>query len=209
MSYSYDEGIANLNEGQKQLIQLAIFVLEFAEVERHAIDALTLVGGISETFVKAVLSGTRAKEVLASIKKLLAENPSDPRNGVYKNIVENFGPINDARNMILHHGISTGGVAGTYATNYKRALHPQFIPLSTEILKEMTDDLQKIVALIIIDLLQQHRNYEESWAGELIEVSRRPWLYKQRQQGRGKKTEGQKRLSSAQRRQRPPKSSPR
>lgn len=199
-----------LTEGQKQLIALGRFVLQFAQAEAFIFEALKVLGGVTDEFARAALSGVRGLDAISYTRRLLKLKKIDETlQRPFLEAFEHFTPINDARNLIVHFGID---VAGPWAvsTNRHRALTEadvRVIPVSTEMLDQMTDDCDKMSCIITFAMFAYERAKVTPDRASRNELQR-PWRYVPPQLGGTKKKLKPQRLSSAQRRQRPPKSSP-
>lgn len=186
---------------------LGEFVLVFAETENQLLETLRVVGRVSKPFARAALSGVRTDAAIQYIERLFeVEAPSPAARALYVEVFPRFRNISTARNLILHYGISDDGVA----TDKARALTAnkvRSLPVSTEILEHMINDLLKIHAILRINLLQiQKRAVVPS---DLWNVVRRnAWLYIPPQPSPSKNLKARKDQGSDLKRGRQPRSSP-
>jgi hypothetical protein len=171
---------SELSEGQKQLIALARFVLEFAQAEEYVVETLWALGNVSDELARAAMSGVRADAAIGYINRLFElRGVKEADRTPFPEVFKHFSDISKTRNLILHHGLETGGVVGTYTSDGKRALtleKMRYQRISTEILNQMTDDLAKVTSMLIVEIFKAKK--------ERLEIDRyltadlqRPWLY--------------------------------
>jgi hypothetical protein len=93
--------IAALSEPQKQLYALGRFVLCFAEVERVLLLNLCSIGGVSDEFARAALSGVRADAATDYIRRFFeVTNAEKAKRDAYNELFVHLKLINGARNLI-------------------------------------------------------------------------------------------------------------
>lgn len=212
--------IAALPEPQKQIFALGIFVLNFAVVENLFLQNLCVMTKVSDQFARVAMSGVRAEAAISYIRRFFeVTNAPQPEKDAYEYVFKQFKEINETRNLLLHHGIKWAGPDDTLlfghkfvATDRARALTPaktRTIPISSEVLNQMSQDLGRIGAL----LTHFHLAHEGANSWLLSDLAQhdlqRPWLYKpppQQNQKRGKKAEAPPTPAHVQAPKRPPQS---
>ena len=203
--------VSELSEGQKQLIALGIFVLEFAQTEQFLLDTLATLGQISDSFAKAAFSGVKGETAISYLRRYFQMIPiGQEQKSIFEEVFSHFTPINSARNLILHHGIESGGLIGFISTNRSKALSADkahTIRVSSEILDQMTDDLQKMTMMLMTNMFR-HQKVEITQDKNMREVLQRPWRYTPPPQPDSQKRAAQKDQPQRKKQQRPPKPSP-
>ncbi len=174
-----------MNEGQRQIFNFGRFVLAFAQVEAYLRVTLTELGKVSDIVSKIVLSGARVEDVISYLTKLLKTHSLDAQmTAEYTDVFKHFGPIKDARNIVLHYGIDSHGLGGFVATNRSKMLNPleaTVIPVSADIFEEMMDDLNKMTAILVNNLLRLDGTSPAALAFD--PDAKRPWRYTPPPQG--------------------------
>ena len=200
----------SLTEGQKQLIALGRFVLEFAQTEQFLLDTLATLGQVSDSFAKAAFSGVRGETAISYLRRYFQMIPiGEEQKSVFEEVFKHFTPINDARNLILHHGIESGGL-GFIATNRSKALDAdsaRSVPVSSEILDQMTDDLQKMTYMLMGNMFR-HQKVQIAQDKHMREALQRTWRHTPPPQPDSQKRAAQKDQPQRKKQQRPPKPSP-
>lgn len=166
-----------LTEGQKELIALGRFVGQFAQAEHYLLETLRVLGGVSEEFARAALAGMRADQAIASLTRLFELTDLDgKKQAAYNDVFAHFRQIGQARNLIFHYGIDYG-----VSTDKSRALTKakvRSIPVSAEILDQMTDDADKITSHLIVNMFEHGYRRQIPIDAHLRETLQRPWRYK-------------------------------
>lgn len=168
-------------ELQKRLCALGNFVLRFAETENLLFATISVLANVHSKVAQAIFSGTRAEAAIQYINRLLEiQKVADAKRAIYREIFEHFRHINDARNLILHHGIATIGT-DFVATNRLTALTEsrlRSVPASAEVLDQMAADVEKINALLLLNLFADEKHAQTVAAtSKFGPVSQQPWLY--------------------------------
>lgn len=213
--------VSALPEPQKQIFALGIFVLNFAVVEHLFLQNLCVMSGVSDQFARVAMSGVRAEGAISYIRRFFeVTNAPQTEKDAYEYVFKQFKDINETRNLLLHHGIKWAGPDDTLsfghrfvATDRARALtqaKTRTIPISSELLNQLSEDLGRIGALLT------HFHLAHGGAGGwlLSDVAqyelRRPWLYKpppQQNRKKGNKSVARPKQARGQERKRRPQSS--
>lgn len=179
-----------MTNAERQFFELGKFLLSFAIAENHLRQTVAKLGGVSDTFSKVVLSGLRTEDAIAHLRKLLPSSGAGAEVlASYSDVFEHLGPIKDARNLMLHHGIAWYG-RGFAATNMPKVLKPEdavVIPISNDILEQMTQDLFKITAILMNNWLRLD-GLSPSLRPDPVELS--AWRYTPPPQGGSQKQKG-------------------
>lgn len=168
-------------EGQKRLAALGRFILRFANTESILFTTLCVVCHVHPKIGQAIFSGTRADAAIQYIKRVFqVVNMPGNLKASYEDLFEHFTQINSARNLILHYGISSVGDEFV-ATDKLKALtedRVRSMPVSAEILDQMSADLEKINATLMLNLLASDADKQEASAKSNVgPVSQQSWLY--------------------------------
>ncbi|MHB1871876.1 MAG: hypothetical protein ACYCT1_13635 [Steroidobacteraceae bacterium] len=180
-----------MNEGQRQLFNLGRFVLAFAQVEAFLRLTLAEYGRVPETVAKVALAGVRTEDAISYLRKLFKADSLDTKMlAAYEDAFSHLEPIKEARNLILHHGIDWLG-HGFATTNRAKILNPndaKVIPISADILEQMLDDLEKVTAILINNLLQLDGTSPSALAFD--PAARKAWRYRPQLRGGQSAQEG-------------------
>lgn len=169
-------------EGQKRLAALGRFILRFANTESLLFTTLCVVAQVNPKVGQAIFSGSKADGAVQFIKRMFqVMNVPVALKASYEDLFEHFAQINSARNLILHYGISEVG-DDFVATDRLKALtedRVRSMTVSAELFDQMTADLEKINATLMLNLFANEADKEETSAKSNIgSVSQQTWLYK-------------------------------
>jgi hypothetical protein len=171
-----------LTEEARQLIALGEFVLSFAFCEGDILRVLQTLSKVSPKVGQAVFSGVRAEGAVQSINRILEVSPkiADATKKRYSDAFKQFKHINDARNLILHHGLKREGKE-TVATNRRTALtesRVRTVPISANVLDAMSEDLLSIQLLLAVNDIALNPDGGEEKAEKLYGDSfEKSWRY--------------------------------
>jgi hypothetical protein len=173
--------MAEDTEERERLRALGKFVLQFAAVENLLMMTVWTLAKVRPKIAQALFSGLRAEGAMQHIGRILeiSDTPQDKKDN-YVEIFERFRKINETRNLILHYGLTAEGPEFV-ATNKLIALTDsrlQSVPVSTEILEQMIWDLNKILALLTLNLIDDKNQAQEIVGATFVQISQQPWLYK-------------------------------
>jgi hypothetical protein len=134
---------------------LGRFVEGYAELEQAMSGLLWNLTKISTPIARAVFSGVRAEAASQYINRIFeATKVEPPWRAAFQEVCSRLGPITEARNLIIHHETRRKRRSGdAVVTNKRVALNQKRLrerPMSATILDEMTADLDKIVAHLVI-----------------------------------------------------------
>lgn len=182
--------IPSAEEDQLRLAAIGRFVLQFAGVEHLLFHSLIMLSGVENRMGQALFSGVRADGAIKQINRILeVRTVSKIKRDRYTASFEHLQWINHTRNLILHYGLEFH-YTELVATDRIRALREvNKVPVSTEILDQMTADLQKIAVLLAINLVDNENEIQGDIAG-VESTLQRAWLYipPSRQQNHQKRT---------------------
>jgi hypothetical protein len=144
---------------------LGHFVHEFAHVEKMLFSILQRTAQVSMPVARAIFHGARSDGARQFINRMLEVTEPNPAIAEdFKFIFAQLAHITDARNSLLHYGTEFNEGTDFLSTNRFIALTKERvknIPMSVEILNQMTADLDKISAHLLVHLVR-------GWADEVI-----------------------------------------
>jgi hypothetical protein len=165
---------------------LGRFIEGYAEVEFAMGGLLWSLAKVSTPIARAIFSGTRSEEASKLINRIcdIRRTPKEMREE-FNFACAQLGQIREARNLVIHYETRRRRDGTPYlVTNRRIALNRKRLherPISTAILRQMTDDLEKIVGHLIVLLYRSekmpHReitHVKGAYAKELVA----PWQYK-------------------------------
>ncbi len=173
---------------------LGQFIDQFAAIEAAMQTALWHYANVPAPVAKAVFSGVRINTTMDFIRRLFEVSNIDESikaDAVY--VFSQLSAINKARNDIVHFGAKFAGVEGSQAivTNEALALteeRQKTIPISPEILVDMTADLRKIEVHLFDKHIKTERSESVRHPGVAVLLNA-SWRYKPApQEKRPKKT---------------------
>lgn len=211
-----------LPEPQKQIFALGVFVLNFSIAENLFLQNLCVMAKVSDQFARVAMSGVRAEGAISYIRRFFeVTNAPQTEKDAYEYVFKHFKDINETRNLLLHHGIKWAGPDDALpfghkfvATDRARALtqaKTRTIPISSDLLNQMSEDLGRIGTLLT------HFHLAHSGPGGWLlsavgqHEMQRPWLYKppkQQSQKTNKKAVGRQMQVRGPATRRLPRSSP-
>lgn len=160
---------------------LGHFVENFAKVEAALQMTLWHYAKTPPDIARAVFSGTRADGAMSFIRRVLSVSPIEPeKKAEVEGLFIQLKAINDVRNSILHYGTYAVEEETGVTTNALVALtraHERAFPISTGIIKAMTDDL----STILVRLRMGHMGLPPLPIEEHPKLAKRlavPWQYK-------------------------------
>ena len=123
------------------------------------------------------------------LRRLAEQEIIPPQQWTYLQFaIVQLGHINTARNLILHYGIEDIATKEAHATDAARALSPESarnIPIPVGVLKDMTDDLMRM----LVGLYTYTGQYPAA-SPQSKEWLFSPWQYSPPQQQRGRRRIG-------------------
>lgn len=162
---------------------LGRFIQGFANTEGTMNGALREFSKVTGPVARAIFSGTRAETAKQYIARILdAENYSQEIKDDLKNVFDQLGLINSARNDIVHYGTQFEEGESFVVTNADRAHLPSRVStmvVSSEILEQMMADLNKISLTIVVRVMAlSDRTAASHFQRALAPILQRPWQYK-------------------------------
>lgn len=157
---------------------LGHFVHQFAHVEKMLAAVLQHIAGIVGPISQAIFHGVRSEGARQYINRILeVTNHTQAVKDDFTFVFAQLAHITAARNSLLHYGTELNEGTEFISTNQFWALTSDRIkelPVSVDILNQMTADLEKISAHLAVHLV---RNWPDAMAGLADRLSR-PWQYK-------------------------------
>ncbi|HZT04354.1 MAG TPA: hypothetical protein VFA39_19055 [Steroidobacteraceae bacterium] len=191
-----------MNAYEKLLYSLGGFVLQFADTERAVLDTLTRLSGVPEEVGKALFSGTRGDSAISLIYRLLEvrndSHASKANQDRFKYAFDQFKAINEARNLILHHGFKDKASVTPLSTNERVALTQErlrSLRVTPELLDGMTSDLAKIEYTLAVNAITKGRETPSDWEA-ILRSLREPWRYTSPAQSTPRASSNQKRKNT-------------
>jgi hypothetical protein len=168
-----------ITEHQYRVFLLGQFCLAFAATEMHLHHAVQELTGVNTDVFRAIFSGLRVDASIQNIKRLLQANDvSEEIRTAYAEIFTHIGFLLEARNLMLHYGVTLDHVKREVISTNKRvaltATHEKTLPFSAEILQHLIHDTQKANAHLLVE--QQPRQ-KELMKAALREILLKPWRY--------------------------------
>ncbi|MGD9536425.1 MAG: hypothetical protein AB7P52_09590 [Alphaproteobacteria bacterium] len=173
---------------------LGEFVDAFSSVEGALFIAVSSVAKLTLPVARALLSGARVDTANGLLRRLMLISETDQeRRKETDAVLTQLGHINDVRNQILHYGADPvpDKIDERISSNFLVALtdkHRKEIPVSPTLLNDMTADLRKIMAYLLINhgdfSARAHADTVRTFA-HLLHAS---WRYKPHQPKRQKPT---------------------
>jgi hypothetical protein len=161
---------------------LGRFIQAFAHTEATMHGALREFSGVTNKVARALFSGTRAEAAKQYITRIADATDLDSEvKADLKYVFDQLGVINSTRNDIVHYGTNFGGDQFIVSNEYLAHLPTRVrkIEVSSEILNQMTSDLNKITAHLIVRITgTSDPGTSGSLRKCLIPILQRPWLYK-------------------------------
>jgi hypothetical protein len=162
---------------------LGRFIQGFANTEGTINGALREFSKVTGPVARAIFSGTRAETAKQFITRILdAENYSQGIKDELKNVFDQLGLINSARNDIVHYGTQFEETDRFIVTNADRAHLPSRVStmaVSAKILEQMMADLNKISLTIVVRTMGLNDPKAASQLGHVLApLLQRPWQYK-------------------------------
>lgn len=142
---------------------LGKFIEEYAEAEFAMLSLLWSLTRVRAPIGRAIFSGTRSADATKYINRIFdvsSSRISKLRND-FEPVAAQLGHIRDARNLIIHNETVRGKDGQPLmVTNRRVALDKERLierPISATILREMTEDLEKVTAHFILLLFRAER----------------------------------------------------
>jgi hypothetical protein len=162
---------------------LGRFIQGFANAEGTINGALREFSKVTGPVARAIFSGTRAEAAKSLITRILdAENYSQGIKDELKNVFDQLGLINSARNDIVHYGTQFEETDRFVVTNADRAHLPSRVStmaVSSKILEQMMADLNKICLTVVVRVMALSDQKAASHLGRALgPLLQRPWQYK-------------------------------
>lgn len=169
-----------MDKYEQLLYSIGNFVLTFAEVEYSVHKTLARLAGLSDELRRALFSGTRADAAISLINRMLEISDDGHASATnkkrFKHAFDQFKVINEARNLLLHHGLERPwGIPTHSSSNARVALTKERLKsmhFTPEVLDNMAEDLGKIQ--LIISFAAVTKGKELPVVDKLL---REPWLY--------------------------------
>lgn len=100
-----------LEEYNHRIFLLGIFCLDFSTTEYFLHATVQMLVGLNDRMFQALFSGLRAEEAMSNIKRIM-EAIDAPSADVdrYADIFKYLKSTLEARNLVLHHGITFGNI---------------------------------------------------------------------------------------------------
>lgn len=159
---------------------LGKFVDMFAQAEDAIARTLWHYAQTKPEIAKVVFSGVRANTSTKLAKQVAEATDVDARTREkLEHTLQQLTIISGARDIILHYGATFIAEGRGRVSNALRAKgEPQEFPISPTILKEMTDDLLKIIFRLNYEHLGRPRPRGALGQAQLDELLHAPWRYK-------------------------------
>ena len=131
---------------------------------------------------QALMSGVRLKEMMSLLSRAFAVS-NVPKEIVADigRVMERLGPINTTRNNILHWGTQFADSGDEHRVDNRHIAHiqerVQEFTVSVRTLEEMTADLSKAAAHLIVHMLRDFMD-EKTLLAALADELSAPWRYK-------------------------------
>jgi hypothetical protein len=159
---------------------LGHFVETYAKVESAIQLTLWHWMQLPHAQARVIFSGTRTDTASGYLRRLMSLGVTDEVRASMESILDQLGHINTMRNSILHYGavgVEDGEGVTSNALIALSPAHERAFPVSTTIIKDMTDDL----ASIIVRLRVRHMGLPALPGGPYPLLERRlngAWRYK-------------------------------
>jgi hypothetical protein len=163
--------------------KLGIFIQAFAQAETAVYEALQAFAGVTSVVARAIFSGTRAEAAKQLITRIAdAKNLDKATKEELKNVFDQLGEINSARNHIVHYGtqFEERGFKVSNALVAHLPTRIRTIDVSGDALDHMTADLHKISMHMLVQTIRRsNRPLSDAFQRWLAPILQRPWRYKQ------------------------------
>jgi hypothetical protein len=192
--------LQGLKPEQRLLCMLAVFLLDFADIESQILRRLIKFSKVSDEVGKAIFSGTKADAAMGLLLRLLEVSTETEGNKErYRKAFTQFKAITEIRNSILHYGIEKSSDS-LITTNKRMALTQSRLrsyQISVETLENLVQDLGRIDAMLKVSAVfrnMKDQDLPSDWE-IYLKTFREPWLYKrlQAQSQKSEKRTGQDR----------------
>jgi hypothetical protein len=146
------DGDPLLGDYTNRVYLLGMFCLEFANTEYFLQETVRRLANLDAKMFMTLFSGLRCEGAMQHVRRLLeAANAPESQIDAYDNIFQHVHIVLEARNLILHHGVTFihgVGVAplAAVATNRRIALsesRERTIPFTAEMLQQLIHDTNK------------------------------------------------------------------
>lgn len=169
----------SLSEYQYRVYLLGEFCLSFAVTEMLLHHTVQELAAVNTNVFQAIFSGLRAEGAMQNINRLLeAAGAVEATQEAYRDIFTHLKFLLDARNLVLHYGVTMDHVKREIiSTNVRVALSPsreRTLPFSAEILQQLIDDTKKANAHLGVELMTSQRELVIAAQRELLQ---QPWRY--------------------------------
>ena len=165
-------------ETREYFLQLGRFIHQFSGVEANLQETLAAFAGVTPETARALFSGIRTSDAIDRIRKIHKSNEL-PMHAALDASVKQLGIIAITRNMIVHHGTEFDDGIPSHVTNFRTAItisSVQYVPVSTEIIFQMSLDLQSISWHIGISSLRARMSVQE-WQSTFENQPVPQWRY--------------------------------
>ncbi len=167
------------DETRQRYQALGRFVQLFAGTEALLQLTLWSAARVSNPIAKAIFAGVRPELAIQHIRRIFeVSDVFADRRSSYDELFQRIGIISEARNLLLHQGISSSD-EGPVSTNSWLALtsdRARQIPASLTVLSNLGADTAKVNARLQLNLITQD-DVRASIAERSLEHIERPWLY--------------------------------
>jgi hypothetical protein len=159
---------------------LGRFAQNFADAEGAITTILWHFAQTSPEVSQAVFSGTRGKEAISYVNRI-CEAKNLPLHAAIKSAFDQFQELNEARNMILHHGARIDGDGLVSSNDWRADKLPRTVksfPVSAPILDDMAFDAETIRIKLILFTMRGRPIALPDPVRWLVERAAQPWRYK-------------------------------
>jgi hypothetical protein len=176
----------HLNDDEKYLIALGLFVEKFAACESMLIVALARLTRCDDPTSRAIFSGVRSDTARSHIRRIL-EARGEPMPEFLESSFQQLGIISTLRNDLMHYGAyAVGQNPDERTVSNEVAAMPgreRVTPISAEILTDLIGDVETITAAIGLFHLTYH-GVPPELVPDWCRAAAQPWRYRLPKQGR-------------------------
>jgi hypothetical protein len=168
-----DEETKALEGYRNRVYLLGSICLEFSVTEALLHDLVQRLSGMEDRLHQAIFSGLRCEAAMAQIRRLLEVN--DKPTDLYDETFKQLKTILEARNLILHHGLTSSNIyPDLVATNSRLALsreRERAIPFTTDVLEGLFHNTNKVNAHLSRELCHLAPDRHVPLAGEFLQAA--------------------------------------
>lgn len=193
-----DKTDAIIDEHQRFVYQLGLFVLTFKRAEDALYRTLLAYSGVSAGVGRAIFSGSRMSEMSKYLLAILENTPvSNPQGEHLKWLLAQFTAINTERAALVHYATGDVAVSGVRVTTDRASREKNILTyrVSADEVQGLTSDLQTIALHLTL------HSRSGAWSPPPADWPI-AWLYKPRQPSNTQQPKPQK-APQKQRGQRP------